>query len=82
MLVSIVPIGNSKGIRIPKAILEQCNIGDQMELEVTDGRIVLEPIHETPRSGWNEAFQELAAHGEDTLLISDEIDIDMDDWEW
>ena len=58
MLLSIVPIGNSKGIRIPKAILEQCNIRDQIELEVENGRIILEPVHDSPRQGWDEAFSD------------------------
>ena len=82
MLVNIVPIGNTKGVRIPKAVLEQCNIGDQMELEVADGRIILEPVHATPRRGRDKAFQELAAHGDDALLIAEDVDPEMDDWEW
>lgn len=82
MLLSVVPIGNSKGIRIPKAILEQCNIRDQIELEVEDGRIILEPVHDNPRQGWEEAFQEMASNKDDSLLIPDGIDAEMDDWEW
>ena len=82
MLLSVVPIGNSKGIRIPKAILEQCNIRDQIELEVEAGRIVLEPVRDTSRKGWDEAFREMATNNDDNLLISDDIEIDMEDWEW
>lgn len=82
MLVPIVPIGNSKGIRIPKAILEQCNIGDRIELDVNDGRIILEPVRENPRRGWDDAFRQMASDGEDTLLIPDGVDIEMDNWEW
>ena len=82
MLLSVVPIGNSKGIRIPKAILEQCNIRDQIELEVENGRIILEPVRDSPRQGWDEAFREMAANNDDSLLIPDSIDIEMDDWEW
>ena len=82
MLLSVVPIGNSRGIRIPKAILEQCNIRDQIELEVENGRIILEPVHDSPRQGWEEAFQAMAANGDDNLLIPDNVDMGMDDWEW
>ena len=46
MLISVVAIGNSKGIRIPKAILEQCDIRDKIHLKVSGGRIVLEPVRE------------------------------------
>ncbi len=82
MLVSVVAIGNSKGIRIPKAILEQCDIRDQIELEVRDGRIVLEPVRDTPRKNWAEAFRQMAGNREDELLIPDELEIDAEDWEW
>ena len=82
MLLSIIPIGNSKGFRIPKVILEQCNIRDQIELEVENGRIILEPVQENPRQGWDDAFREMAANSDDSLLISESVDIEMDDWEW
>ncbi len=82
MLLSIVAIGNSRGIRIPKAILEQCNIRDQIELEVDAGRIILEPVRGAPRQGWDEAFRAMATDEDDGLLISDEIDIEMQTWEW
>lgn len=82
MLVSLVAIGNSKGIRIPKAILDQCNIRDQIDLEVREGRIILEPVSDQPRKGWNAAFQQMAANADDGLLLDDDIDIEMDDWQW
>ena len=82
MLVSVVAIGNSKGIRIPKAILDQCNIRDQLELEVDAGRIILEPVRGVPRKNWNKAFQDMAANKDDNLLVADDIGIDMEEWEW
>ena len=82
MLVSVVAIGNSKGIRIPKAILDQCNIRDRLELEVEGGRIILEPVRDNPRKDWGKAFQVMAANAGDTLLVADDIGIDMEDWEW
>ena len=82
MVLSVVQIGNSKGIRIPKAILEQCNIRDQLELEVKNGKIILEPVYDFPRRGWDEAFREMGANNDDSLLISDSVDTDMEDWEW
>ena len=82
MLLNIVQIGNSKGIRIPKAILEQCQIEDQVDLEVENGRIILEPKRKTPRQGWGRAFRDMASTEEDALLIDDSVDIEMDDWEW
>ena len=82
MQLNIVQIGNSKGIRIPKAILEQCQIEDQVGLEVEDGKIILEPKKKTPRVGWEKAFEALASNQEDALLIDDSVDIEADDWEW
>jgi antitoxin MazE len=55
MKVAIVPIGNSRGLRLPKAVLEQCQFTNAAELTIEDGRIVLTPMH-APRAGWAEAF--------------------------
>jgi antitoxin MazE len=81
MLLSVVPIGNSKGIRIPKAILEQCNIRDKIELAVEGDRIILEPVRDTPRKAWHEAFREMASNNDDKLVISIDIEVDMEDWD-
>lgn len=54
MKVAIVPIGNSRGVRLPKAVLEQVGLGEEAELSVENGRIVLAPA--APRRGWVEAF--------------------------
>ena len=70
MVVSIISIGNSKGLRIKKSILEQYNIQDQVELILEDGQIVIRPI-EQPRQGWAEAFQQMAEAGDDELLMDD-----------
>jgi len=82
MVVNIVPIGNSKGIRIPKAILEQCEIEDQLKLQIDDGKIILEPVRSHPRTGWDEAFQAMAANNDDNLLVEDGLDLDWNEWEW
>jgi len=55
MKVAIIPVGNSRGLRLPKAVLDACRFGDTAELTVEDGRIVLTPIA-APRAGWAEAF--------------------------
>lgn len=54
MRVKIAQIGNSKGVRIPKYILTECNISEEAELEVSNGRIVITNPPEV-RSGWHEA---------------------------
>ena len=82
MLINIVPIGNSKGIRIPKAILDQCDIENEVDLEVENGKIIIEPIKRIPRNGWTESLIQMAETGEDQLLFEDTIDLEMEDWEW
>ena len=82
MKVSVVQIGNSKGIRIPKAVLEQCNIENEVDLEVNDGKIILEPTAHKPRKGWDEQFAAMADNQEDRLLVDDLLDADIEEWEW
>ncbi|MGM0432466.1 MAG: AbrB/MazE/SpoVT family DNA-binding domain-containing protein [Spirochaetota bacterium] len=71
MIVSIVPIGNSKGIRIPKFILEELQIRDTVDLTVSDDKLVVTPVKRKPREGWYEAFSSLHGRSDDALLISD-----------
>ena len=82
MLVSVVPIGNSKGIRLPKTILEQLNISDMLDLEIENQRIVLSPITKNPRNGWREAFTVMHDEQQDSLVIGDIDETGAFEWEW
>ncbi|MBW7870122.1 MAG: AbrB/MazE/SpoVT family DNA-binding domain-containing protein [Flavobacteriia bacterium] len=73
MELPVINIGNSKGIRIPKAILEQYQISDTIELILEKGRIILKPKSK-PRKGWAKSFKEMHESGDDTLLINDVFD--------
>ena len=73
MELSIIKIGNSKGIRLSKTILEKYNIQDKIELILEKGFIVLKPKAE-PRKNWEKAFQEMHKNGDDQLLIDDVFD--------
>ena len=79
----IIRIGNSQGIRIPKALLEQMKARGQVTLRVENGELIVSPI-EDPRQGWEKAFANMAASGEDRLLIPDNIGTEWDEeeWEW
>lgn len=70
MEIHVVDIGNSKGIRLPKAILEQYNISDTLEMILEKGRIILKP-KSTPRKGWEKSFKQMRENGDDTLIIND-----------
>ncbi len=70
MEISIIQIGNSKGIRLAKAILEQYNIKDKVELVLEKDHLVIKPIA-APREGWEEAFRQMHEAGDDELMIED-----------
>jgi antitoxin MazE len=82
MKVNIVAIGNSKGIRIPKSVLDQCKFNKEAELEVENNRIIIKPLRKKTREGWDEAFRLMHECKEDVLLLDDSLDIEMKNWEW
>jgi antitoxin MazE len=63
----LVRIGNSRGIRIPKPLIEQAGLEDEVELRVTETGLLVEAVRE-PRAGWAEAAERLRERGEDGLL--------------
>jgi antitoxin MazE len=80
MEVSIIQIGNSKGLRLTKSILESYNIIDKVELILEKGQIVLRPINPV-REGWDKAFKEQHENSDDTLMIDDVFeDENFDEW--
>lgn len=82
MRSSIVRIGNSRGIRIPKAFLEECGIRDSVELTVQDGQLIVRPVPGV-RQGWAEAARAMAERGEDRPLDSETpTAFDETEWEW
>jgi len=82
MKLSVVQIGNSKGVRLPKTILNQCNIQNEVDLEVEEGKIVLYPINKKPRKDWDKKFKEMNKNRDDNLIINDKVDLEMDNWQW
>lgn len=80
MEVSVIKIGNSRGIRFSKTILEKYNIRDRVELILEKGQIVIRPFSK-PRNGWDKAFMEMHANGDDQLLVDDVFEDESHD-EW
>jgi antitoxin MazE len=70
MEVSVVKIGNSRGIRFSKTIIERYNIRDTVEMILDKGHIIIKPLAK-PRKGWDKAFIEMHANGDDKLIIPD-----------
>lgn len=80
MEVSIIKIGNSKGFRLSKTLLEKYKIKDKVELILEKGQIIIRPVLE-PRKGWDSSFKEMHEKGDDQLLISDVFeDENLEDW--
>lgn len=73
MRLAVVSIGNSKGIRIPKTILDKYQISNSVEMEMREDGLVLRPIRK-PREGWEESFKQMHENGDDRLLIPDVFD--------
>ena len=81
--VKVVRIGNSRGIRIPKVILDQYHINDEVELETKEDYVIIKPSH-VAREGWEKEFLKMHENQDDVLLIDDSMvnDFDEEDWEW
>jgi len=84
MKTRIIAIGNSQGIRIPKVLLEQSGLGEEVELEVHEAHIVIRPAAR-PRQGWDEAFRTMAEEADDRLLdeeVTAQTAWDTTEWQW
>jgi antitoxin MazE len=83
MKAEITRIGNSRGIRIPKPLIEQCALGDTVELSVEENRLVISGKRR-PRHGWDEAFRAAHAKANDELLLESvpPSKFDQDEWRW
>ncbi len=85
MKTKVVKIGNSRGIRIPKSLIHESGLKDEVELEVSDGQIIIKPISAN-RESWDAAFKKMAKKREDILLDNESIlsqsKWDQEEWEW
>jgi len=82
MRANLVRIGNSRGIRIPKPLLQQTGLQGEVEIEVRGEQLVIRPAAHA-RAGWAEAFARMAERGEDTLLDRErQTKWDESEWRW
>ena len=94
MKTKLVQIGNSRGIRIPKALIEQAGLNEHVELDLRGGELVIRPSQKSrkknPRAGWDEAFAEAIRKNGPIPELSDEdrafLDLpnefDEKEWKW
>ncbi|HYA29348.1 MAG TPA: AbrB/MazE/SpoVT family DNA-binding domain-containing protein [Acidobacteriota bacterium] len=82
MKTRIVQIGNSRGIRVPKVLLEQAQLTEEVELDAEPGRIVIRR-GTRPRAGWAAAARKMRERDEDRLLDpSTPTQFDEKEWKW
>ena len=84
MRARVIKIGNSQGLRIPKPILEQTGVMDNVEIEVEKNQIIIRPVKNV-RDGWDDAFKIMGEKGDDEPIIDDENisqSWDEEEWHW
>ena len=82
MRVQLVRIGNSRGIRIPKTLIEQCGLGETVELRVENDRLIICPERQ-PRHGWDKAFRTAGQETRHEVLLPEFPNaFDREEWKW
>lgn len=83
MKTKLIRIGNSQGVRIPKPLIEESGLSEEIEMILRDNEIVLRSVEQT-RKDWDETFEEMARQGDDRLLDQEEVErpSEWDETEW
>jgi antitoxin MazE len=80
----IIKIGNSRGIRIPKPLIKEAGLQDEVDITFRDNELVISSVKQ-PRQSWSESFKAMRGRGDD-LLLDDELltwsEWDEGEWEW
>jgi antitoxin MazE len=82
MKAHLVRIGNSRGVRLPKPLIEDAGLSDEVEIRLQEGAIVITPARQ-PRAGWAEAARRMSHRAEDWLLEEPTATaFDEEEWQW
>jgi antitoxin MazE len=83
MKLKVVSIGNSRGIRLPKPLLEQAGIENEVEVETDGSTLVLRAVNRKKRQGWEKAFEAMHQNEDDRLIdLGPTSGWDDTEWEW
>ncbi len=86
MRMKLVRIGNSRGIRLPKAMIHRYGLDEGVELEMRNDHIIVRAARRKPRQGWDEAFARMHAAGDDRLLDAGQVHKatawEQSEWRW
>ncbi len=84
-MATLIRIGNSQGVRIPKAIIEQAQLNEKdLEFKVLDEGLLIKPVRK-PRQGWKKQFEKYSKAEKADGLDQEWLDaplVDNEDWEW
>ena len=81
MKADLIRIGNSQGVRIPKAVIDQCGLGRRVEMRIKGDTLIITRV-KAAWSGWDEAFKAMAAQGDDAALFPQNLEHSFDETEW
>jgi antitoxin MazE len=85
MITKVVKIGNSRGIRIPKSVIKDSGLTEEVELEIGDGQIVVKSLSNN-RANWDSAFKKMAKNKDDVLMEPrtqyNASGWDKEEWDW
>jgi len=79
----LIRIGNSRGVRIPKPLIEECRLGDKVELRVQNDCLIISSARPA-RAGWEELFRAAGQSADDAALLEplQTNDFDRKEWNW
>jgi antitoxin MazE len=81
MKARLIRIGNSRGVRLPKAVIDQVGLDDDIELRVEENRVII-TASAPPRSGWADAAKRLATESRGRMDSPVPTRFDEDEWQW
>ncbi len=83
MKTDLIQIGNSRGIRIPKSLIEQCGLGDTVDVRIEGDCLVISPQRRM-RQGWEESFRAAGPAIGDELPLEEvaQNEFDRKEWQW
>ena len=77
-----IQVGNSRGLRIPKVVIDQLGLGGEVEIAIQSDRLVIQSALRR-RAGWEQEFRKLAEQGDDALLDGYQpTEWEKAEWEW
>ncbi|MEA3363781.1 MAG: AbrB/MazE/SpoVT family DNA-binding domain-containing protein [Thermodesulfobacteriota bacterium] len=84
-MATLIKIGNSHGIRIPKAVIEQAHLSDkELVFKVIDGGLLIQPVLE-PRKNWSQQIDDALKVDEASLVDQEWLNaplLDDEEWQW